>query len=60
MSQGRILIADDTSASLDLLSRVLEPQGYEIIAVSSGKDAIQLAAKAKPDLVLLDVMMPGH
>jgi len=60
MSQGRILIADDTSASLDLLSRVLEPQGYEIIAVSSGKDAIQLAAKAKPDLVLLDVVMPGH
>jgi len=60
MSQGRILIADDTSASLDLLSRVLEPQGYEIIAVSSGKDAIKLAAKAKPDLVLLDVMMPGH
>ena len=60
MSQGRILIADDTSASLDLLSRALEPQGYEIIAVSSGKDAIQLAAKAKPDLVLLDVVMPGH
>lgn len=60
MRQGRILIADDTSASLDLLSRVLEPQGYEILAVSSGKDAIQLAARAKPDLVLLDVVMPGH
>ena len=60
MSQGRILIADDTSASLDLLSHVLEPQGYEILAVSSGKDAIQLAARAKPDLILLDVVMPGH
>lgn len=60
MSQGRILIADDTSASLDLLSRVLEPQGYEILAVSSGKDAIQVASRARPDLILLDVVMPGH
>ena len=60
MSQGRILIADDTSASLSLLSNVLEPQGYEILAVSSGKDAIQIAARAQPDLILLDVMMPGH
>ncbi len=60
MSQGRILIADDTSASLSLLSSVLEPQGYEILAVGSGKDAIQIAARARPDLILLDVMMPGH
>jgi len=60
MSQGRILIVDDTAASLSLLSNVLEPQGYEILAVSSGKDAIQVAARARPDLILLDVMMPGH
>ncbi len=60
MSQGRILIVDDTPASLGLLSNVLEPQGYEILAAGSGKDAIQLASRAHPDLVLLDVMMPGH
>lgn len=60
MNRPRILIADDTPASLSLLSNVLEPQGYEILAVSSGHDALKLAAKAKPDLVLLDVMMPGH
>ncbi|TDU81241.1 two-component system response regulator AtoC [Prosthecobacter fusiformis] len=60
MNRPRILIADDTAASLTLLSHVLEPQGYEILAVSSGKDALKLAARAQPDLILLDVMMPGH
>lgn len=60
MNRGRILIADDTPASLSLLASVLEPQGYEILAVSSGHDALKVAARAQPDLVLLDVMMPGH
>lgn len=60
MNRPRILIADDTPASLSLLSSVLEPQGYEILAVSSGKDALKIAERAEPDLVLLDVMMPGH
>ena len=60
MNRPRILIADDTPASLTLLSHVLEPQGYEILAVSSGKDALKLAEREKPDLILLDVMMPGH
>ena len=60
MKSGRILITDDTPASLSLLVSVLEPQGYEILTASNGKDALHLAAKALPDLVLLDVMMPGH
>jgi len=60
MSAPRILIADDTAASLSLLSNLLEPRGYEIFAASNGRDAIKLAAKVKPDLVMLDVMMPGH
>jgi DNA-binding NtrC family response regulator len=60
MHAERILIADDTPASLALLSDVLEPGGYEILAVSNGRDALKLASKAVPDLVLLDVMMPGQ
>ena len=58
MSAGRILIADDTAASLSLLSDLLEPQGYEILAVSDGRSAIDLTHRARPDLVLLDVVMP--
>ncbi|MEO5713402.1 MAG: sigma-54 dependent transcriptional regulator [Luteolibacter sp.] len=58
MNAGRILIADDTAASLSLLSDLLEPEGYEILAVSDGRAAIDLTHRAKPDLVLLDVVMP--
>ncbi len=60
MTLPRILITDDTPASLSLLAGVLEPHGYEILTASNGRDALQLAARARPDLVLLDVMMPGH
>ena len=60
MKLPRILIVDDTPASLSLLASVLEPQGHEVLTASSGKDALQLAARALPDLILLDVMMPGH
>ena len=56
----RILIVDDTPASLSLLASLLEPHGYEILTASNGRDALQLASRATPDLVLLDVMMPGH
>ena len=59
MKAARILVADDTPASLSLLVDLLEPLGHEVLAVSDGRSAIQLAHKAKPDLVLLDVMMPG-
>ena len=55
---SRILIADDTPASLSLLVDLLEPLGHEVLAVANGREAIHLAHRAKPDLVLLDVMMP--
>ncbi len=60
MNPPRILVADDTPASLSLLSHLLEKEGYEILAVSNSTDALKIAAKARPDLVMLDVMMPGH
>ena len=59
MSASRILVADDTPASLSLLCDLLEPLGHEILAVADGRAAIQLAHRAKPDLALLDVTMPG-
>lgn len=60
MIRKRILIADDTPASLSLLASVLEPCGYEVLAASSGKDALKIAERARPDLIMLDVVMPGH
>jgi DNA-binding NtrC family response regulator len=54
----KILLVDDVAANLSVLISALEPQGYEILAVPSGALALKIAAKALPDLILLDVMMP--
>src|SRR5438270_6742643 len=55
----QILIVDDVAANLDVLTRLLEPQGYRVLAASSGEAARRIAEKAQPDLILLDVLMPG-
>lgn len=54
----RILIVDDTPANLHVLMELLEPAGYAVLAARSGAKALNIAAKALPDLVLLDVNMP--
>jgi len=58
-SVANILIVDDNPANLDVLGRVLESQGHRVLAASGGEQAIRVAAVEKPELVLLDVMMPG-
>lgn len=60
MSREKILIIDDTPANLDLLTAALEPRGYEIFAAPGGEAGLKIAAKALPDLILLDVVMPGR
>jgi len=58
-STSIILIVDDNPTNIDLLRRYLEPENYRISAVTSGEKAIELALKLQPDLILLDIMMPG-
>src|SRR5687767_9927686 len=55
----RILIVDDIPENLAVLSAALEPEGYEVLAASNGTSALTVAEKGSPDLILLDVMMPG-
>jgi pilus assembly protein CpaE len=55
----KILIVDDEYDTLRLVGLMLERQGYSIIAAENGQQAMQALRKEKPDLVLLDVMMPG-
>lgn len=55
----KILIVDDKTANLDLLREMLAPIGYQIFFATSGAKAIDIASSVLPDLVLLDVMMPG-
>jgi len=54
----KILLVDDVPANLTVLISALEPHGYEILAAPNGAAALKVAAKASPDLILLDVMMP--
>src|ERR1700747_1075365 len=54
----KVLLVDDTPANLSVLTAALEPEGYEILAVPNGATALKVAARAKPGLILLDVLMP--
>jgi len=56
--QATILIVDDNPTNLRMLVRTLEGEGYRLLAARSGRAALEIAAQARPDLVLLDVMMP--
>jgi adenylate cyclase len=56
--EGRILIVDDVPQNVRLLEAVLEPRGYDVVSATEGEGALALVESAKPDLVLLDVMMP--
>ncbi len=55
----RILIADDESHILRILQFNLERAGYEVLAVGDGEAALKTALAERPDLVILDVSMPG-
>ncbi len=54
-----ILIADDEPDILEILNFNLQSEGYEVISASNGNEAVSLAKLYNPDLVILDVMMPG-
>jgi len=55
----QILVVDDTPANLGLLVDHLEARGYEVLVALGGEEALQRLRYAQPDLILLDVMMPG-
>lgn len=56
---GRILVVDDTPANLSLLLDALGEAGHEVLVAESGRSALTLLDHTTPDLVLMDLMMPG-
>jgi len=54
----RVLVVDDEPANRTLLTAALEPAGFTVVPASGGREAIELAKSMKPDLVLLDLIMP--
>ena len=58
MAKHKILLVDDEPDILELVSYNLEKEGYEVLSASNGREALKIADGMKPDLILLDVMMP--
>ncbi len=56
---GRILVVDDTEEATAVFARMLAPRGYVVQSATSGEQALQAIAEREPDVVVLDVMMPG-
>ena len=56
---AKILVVDDTPANVKLLDAVLAPRGYTVLAAGSGEEGLALIEAERPDLILLDILMPG-
>jgi putative two-component system response regulator len=56
--QDKILMVDDNPTNLQVLQATLEGRGYRLLAARDGSSALTVTAKAEPDLILLDIMMP--
>ena len=59
MSHGRILVIEDNPKNLKLVRDVLTYAGYEVIAATTGEDGVRLAHESLPDLILMDLQLPG-
>jgi DNA-binding response OmpR family regulator len=58
-NKARVLLVDDNLTNLQVLFQALEEEGYELLVAQSGEEALKIAKAARPDLVLLDINMPG-
>lgn len=58
MEQVRILVVDDSPTIVEVVKAMLEQAGYEVITAVDGLEALNAARKEKPDLIVLDVMLP--
>jgi len=56
---ARILIVDDSPTEIHVLSGILQKHGHEVTTAADGEKGVEAARAGKPDLVLMDVVMPG-
>ncbi len=57
--QQKVLVVDDTPQNIRLLEAILVPRGYAVLTATSGQDALRLVSEQRPDIILLDIVMPG-
>jgi PAS domain S-box-containing protein len=58
-TKGLVLVVDDDPAATELLTRILEADGYNVDIAASGAEAVAKAAAQRPDVITLDILMPG-
>jgi len=54
-----VLIVDDSPTEQHVIARLLEKNGFETVVANDGEEAISIAEQSRPDLILMDVVMPG-
>jgi len=59
MAIKTVLVVDDSATDTHLLSQLLKKNGYTVTTASSGEEAVAKAKKERPDLILMDIVMPG-
>jgi CheY-like chemotaxis protein len=59
MAVTRILLVDDYSDALEIWEWYLRSQGYDVLTASNGLDAVRLAKSAHPDVIVMDLQLPG-
>jgi two-component system cell cycle response regulator DivK len=59
MTAGRILVVEDNPKNLKLVRDVLQYSGFEVIEATSGEEGVRLAKESEPDLILMDLQLPG-
>lgn len=59
MSQGRVPVVEDNPKNLKLVRDLLTYAGFEVIEATSGEDGVRLAREMVPDLILMDLQLPG-
>lgn len=59
MPISKVLVVDDSPTERHFLGELLTKQGYQVVMAESGEEAVQKAKQVKPDLILMDVVMPG-
>ncbi len=57
--KARILVVDDEPAIRDTMRMILEYEGHEVLVAASGQEGLAVAERESPDLVFLDIKMPG-
>ncbi len=59
MAIKNVLVVDDSPTDSHLISEMLKKNGYQVMTASSGEEGIAKAKSSKPDLILMDIVMPG-